>query len=626
MLQTIRDNSKGIIAKTIVGLIALTFVLWGAESLVGLGSTETPAAEVNGEDIAVIELMRGVDLQRRQLLMQMGPDADPTLLDDALMERRVLDSLIEQSLLIQSANRQGLYLSEEMLDHLIVSTPEFQLDGRFDRTQFEMVLRNAGFTPLMYRQLLRKETLADQERAAYVLSAFSTPDQVERVVRLDQQKRDLAWVRLPLLKILNETSVAESDVRELYEQRAAVLQTPEQVVLDYVMLDKNDFVDPSLVSDDEVRGIYEQMLADFVSEEERSVSHILIETTAARDELAALAKAQEIYLELQSGADFADLAQRYSDDPGSANQGGAMGYLTREVLVDDFADALFAMSEVGQISEPVQTEFGFHLVRLEATRQAEQPSFAEAAYDLRLEIAERDAEMRYVEQMERLADLSFSAADLIVPAEELDLVIERSEPISREGGSGDLGRNSRVVDAAFSSDLLRERLNSLPIELDRERTVVVRVQEHLPSRQVTYEEVRDELELELITMRATEQLEQQASAWLSALQTGEALAQLSEDYSWVEVSDADRGDSRVPSDIRQRAFAMQTHQTPGFDLMQLRDGNFAIIRLDAVQHSDTELSAEEMALMMSLLGATQGQQEYQSRVESLRNSATIKRN
>ncbi|WP_442934813.1 peptidyl-prolyl cis-trans isomerase [Nitrincola sp. A-D6] len=489
-----------------------------------------------------------------------------------------------------------------------------------------MVLRNAGFTPLMYRELLRKETLADQERSALVLSAFSTPDEIERIVRLDQQKRDLAWVRLPLLNVLNETSVSESEIRELYEQRAGSLQTPEQVVLDYVMLDKNDFVDPSLVSDDEVRGIYEQMLADFVSEEERSVSHILIETTESRDELAALAKAQEISLELEAGADFAELAQQHSDDPGSANEGGSMGYLTQDELVDEFADALFDMTEVGQVSEPVQTEFGFHLIRLDGIRQGEQPSFEQEAYDLRLEIAERDAEMRYVEQMERLADLSFSAADLIVPAEELDLVIERSEPISREGGAGELGGNSRVVDAAFSSDLLGERLNSLPIELDRERTVVVRVHEHLPSRQVTFEEVRDELELELITAQATQQLEQQASEWLDALQAGETLAQLNDDYNWVEVIDADRGDSRVPSEIRQRAFAMQGDQLPGFELMQLRDGNFAIIRLDAVQQSEADLSAEEMALMMSLLGATQGQQEYQSRVDSLRQSATVKRN
>jgi peptidyl-prolyl cis-trans isomerase D len=626
MLQSIRDNSKGIIAKTIVGLIALTFVLWGAESLISLGSKEKPAAEVNGEDIAVIDLQRGVELQRRQLLMQMGPDADPTQLDDNLMGRQVLESLIEQTLLIQSAKRQGLFLSEQMLDQLIVSTPEFQVDGKFDRNQFEMVLRNAGLTPLMYRELLRKEALTNQERAAFILSSFSTPDEVERVVRLDQQKRDLAWVRLPLLQLLNETSVTESEIRDLYEQRAADLQTSEQVVLDYVVLDKNDFVDPSQVSDDEVRGIYEQMLVDFVSEEERSVSHILIEVTDERDELAALAKAQELSLELEAGADFAELAVQNSDDPGSADQGGAMGYLAREALADEFADALFAMTEVGQVSEPVQTEFGFHLIRLDGLRQAEQPTFAESAYDLRLEIAERNAELDYVEKMERLADLSFSAADLIVPAEELELDIERSEPISRDGGPGELGRNSRVVEAAFSDDLLRERLNSLPIELDRERTVVVRVQEHLPSRQITFEEARDELELELITAKATQQLEQQASEWLIALQGGEALAQLSEDYSWVEVSDADRGDSRVPAEIRQRAFAMLDDQTPAFELMQLRDGNFAIIRLDAVHQSDVELSADEMAVMMSLLGATKGQLEYQNRVEGLRNSATIQRN
>ena len=625
MLQAIRDNSKGIIAKIIVGLIAVTFALFGLESLVGLGSKEKPAAEVNGEDIAVIDLMRGVDLQRRQLLMQMGADADPTLLDDDLLQRGVLDSLIEQALLVQSAERQGLFLSEEMIDQLIVATPEFQVDGRFDRNQFEMVLRNAGFTPLMFRELLRKETLTDQEQAAYLLSSFSTRDEVERIVRLDQQTRDVAWIRVPLLSILNDTEVSEAEIRELYDQRASSLQTSEKVVLDYVLLDRNDFVDPSLVSDDEVREIYEQMLADFSSEEQRGVSHILIEVNSERDALAALAKAQELFLELEEGADFAELARSYSDDLGSSAQGGSLGVLTHDSLVEEFADALFALDTLGEITAPVETQFGFHIIRLDDIRQTERPSFEEAAFDLRLEIAERDAEMRYVEEMERLADLSFSAADLIVPAEELDLVIERSEPISRDGGDHFLGRNSRVVDAAFSSDLLREGLNSLPIELDRERTVVVRVNEHLPSRQITFDEIRDELELELITAKASDTLEQQMRDWLTALKNGETLESLTGEFQWSVVTEADRSDSRVPSELRSRLFSMSADRTPGFDLMQQRDGSFALLRLDAVDHKDSVLSEEEMALMMSILGATLGQQEYQNRVDSLRSQATIKR-
>ena len=626
MLQAIRDNSKGIIAKIIVGLIAVTFALFGVESLIGLGSKEKPAAVVNGEDIAVIDLMRGVDLQRRQILMQMGPNADPTMLDDNLLQRGVLESLIEQSLLVQSAERQGLFLSEEMIDQLIVSTPEFQIEGRFDRNQFEMVLRSAGFTPLMYRELLRKETLMDQERAAFLLSSFSTQDEVERIVRLDQQTRDLAWVRIPLLTVLNETEVSEDEIRAAFEARTSSLQKPEQVVLDYVLIDRNDFVDPSIVSDDEVREIYEQMMAEFVSQEQRAVSHILIEINSERDPLAALAQAQELFFELQEGANFAALAQEFSDDPGSASQGGALGLLTRDALVDEFAQVLFDLNEIGDISEPVQTQFGYHIIRLDDIRETQRPTFEQAAFELRLEIAERDAEMRYVEQMERLADLSFSAADLIVPAEELDLVIERSAPITRDGGSDFLGRNSRVVEAAFSTDLLRDRLNSLPIELDRERAVVVRVHEHMPSRPLTFEEVRDELELELTTAKATETLNQKVSEWLIALQQGKALEDLNADLAWSEVVEADRADSSVPSEIRARAFAMPAETTPSFDLMQLRDGSFALLRLDDVHHANTQLSEEEMTLMMSILGATLGQQEYQNRVDSLRQSATIQRN
>lgn len=626
MLQSIRDNSKGIIAKIIVGLIALTFALFGVESLVGLGSSEKPIATVNGEAVSTQELMRGVELQRRQILSQMGPDADPTMLDDNLLNRMVLESLIERSLLSQSVEKQGLFFSEEMLDQLIVNTPQFQVDGRFDRNQFEMVLRSAGFTPLTYRELLRLETLIDQERAGYVLSSFMTRSEIERIVSLDQQTRDFAYVSLSLLPILNQVSVTEEEIRARYDQNAAALQTEERVILDYVLLEKAAFVDPEQVSDSEVESLYQQTLAEFRSEELRDAAHILIEVDEQTDALAALARIQEVKLKLEEGEDFATLARIYSDDIGSASEGGALGFMSRDMLVGPFAETLFAMETVGGISEPIQTEFGYHLIKLAGLKQEEMPSRADLEMELRYEIAERDAERFYVEALERLADLSFSSADLIAPSEELGLDVMTSEAISREGGTGLLGGHPRVVDAAFSQDVLRDRLNSLPIELNRERAVVLRLNEHQPSRQVTFEEARDSIELELITEVAKKQLRAQADAWLASFKNGEVPQDMSDDYSWVEITGVNRGAQDVSSEIRNAAFAMSSEELPAFEVISLRNGNFALLRLDEVNRVEADLTEDEMAFMLSFLGSNQGQIDYEGRVEGLRQAATIERN
>lgn len=626
MLQTIRDNSQGIIAKVIVGLIALTFALWGVESLVGLGSKEKAPASVNGEEISAQELFRGVELQRRQILSQMGEAADPTQIDENLLRRMVLEDLIERTLLTQSAAKQGLYLSEEMLDQLIVMTPQFQIDGRFDRNQFEAVLRGAGFTPLMYRELLRMETLIEQEQAAYALSSFVTPSEVERLVALDQQTRDFAFVRFPLLPEMNRVAVSDDEIQALYETRAAQLQAPEKVILEYLLLERDQFVDPDAVSDEEVERLWQQMVAEFQSEEERSASHILIEINSERDALAALAQIQSLHLELEAGASFEDLAREFSDDPGSSAAGGSIGFVTQEMLVGPFADTLFSL-EPGQVSTPVETEFGYHLIRLDEVRAMAPPSLAEVAFDLRMEVAERDAERRYVEEIERLADLTFSAADLSLPAEELGIEVQTSEAIARDGTGDPLGRHARVLEAAFSQDVLRERLNSAPIELNRHTTLVVRVKEHLPARALSFTEVRQELEMELLTEKARAQLNTRIQDWKEALRQGQSLEDLTQDYSWTALQGANRGAADVPTDIRNHVFALQLPaEGAAFSQLALADGSQVLVRLEAIHENATELTAEEMRLMQSILGSNQGQQEYQARLQSLRDAARIERN
>lgn len=622
MLQSIRENSKGIIAKVIVGLIIVTFALFGVESLVGLANSEKAPAEVNGEEISNQDLQRGIELQRRQLLAQMGENGNPADIDENQLRRMVLQALIDQEVRLQSAESQDLYLSEAMIDQMIVRTPDFQIDGRFDRNQFEAVLRGAGFTPLMYRELLRKEQLIAQERNAFQLSAFATEQQVDRLLKLDRQTRDVAWAELPLEQFLQAAEVSDAELEARYQEQQERFMTQPQVVLSYVELSQADFVKPDSITDAELQSAYEQELARFQASEERAAAHILFEEDAQEQ---AEAVRQRI---LDGELSFAEAAQEFSADPGSAEQGGDLGYNGRGVFTGPFEDTLFAMRP-GELSEPVRTEFGYHLIQLNDVRSSEPPAFEEMAAELRRELAQSRAEAEYVAALEQLADLSFSAGDLDVPAEELGLEIHQTEPFAENGSASGLAANPRVLKAAFSDELMREGLNSDPIELDRETTVVVRVKEQIPARQLTLDEVRDELATELRHEQAEMALQAHLDQVLAALESGQTLSEVAAELSWNETAAAEREQADMPVAVNRKAFELPrpTGDKASFAAVSMPGGDRALVRVSAVHEPDlSEVDADLKRQMAAFLASRNGQLDYQLHVEALTEAAEIERN
>ncbi|GGC02652.1 peptidylprolyl isomerase [Marinobacterium zhoushanense] len=625
MLQTIRENSQGIIAKVIVGLIALTFALWGVESLVSLTNKEPAPAEVNGEDITNQELFQGMELQRRQLLAQMGENADPSAIDENMLRQMVIEGLISRKVMLQSANEMGFHLSDQMVDQIIVSTPQFQLDGKFDRDQYEAVLRSAGFTPLMYRDLIRKEKLIQQAQAGYMLSEFTTGEELERLISLDRQVRDLAYVTLEADPA--EINIDEQELQAAYDKQAASLVTEERVAVDYVLLDRTALAKPDEVSESEIKAAYEQMIAGFKSEEQRSARHILIDINSERDADAALARAQELRQEIEAGADFAEAAKRESADLGSAQEGGELGFNGRGVFVEPFEDALFDLKP-GEVSEPVRTEFGYHLIKLEAIKATEAPTLAEAESDLRDQVAQDKAELDYVAALERLSDLAFSSNDLQPVSEELGLRIRSTELFSRAGGSDLVSSSQKAIDAAFTDQVLNDQLNSDPIELDSGRTLVLHLREHQKPRQLGFDEVRERIESQLRAEKAAAQLAEQADSWLLALREGKTLAELDADKAWEEAEAVDRGDQSVPAAVLREAFAMARPEgeAPRYSSVALRNGSRVIVALKGVTDGSTELSDEERKALSTMIANQRGQQIYQMHSEELRQRAEVEIN
>jgi len=625
MLQSIRDNSQGIIAKIIVGLIAVTFALFGVESLVSLTAGSNAPATVNGEEISQQDLYQGVQLQRRQMLAQMGEDADPTLLDENLISNMVLEGLIDQSILVQSAQNQGLTFSDGMIDQLILTTKEFQLDGKFDRTQFEMTLRNAGLTPLMYRSIVRKEKVTEQERVAFMLSAFTLNDELKAINVLQNQTRDLRYFTLPADEVRAEVAVTDEAVADYYAENSAQFMSEEQVAIEYLLLERSKLEQNIKVTDEELQSAYQQLVDGFQAQEKRHAAHIFIEISDQQDDTAAKAKIDAIAERLNGGEQFEELAKAESQDPASAEMGGDLGVNEKGVYSTEFEDVLYGL-EKGAVSQPVRTEFGYHIIKLIDTVASSVPSFEVSQQGLRADLISQKSEEEYVTQLEQLADISFSSGDLVEPSEELNLEIQKSELFSRSGNEDPITSNNKILAVAFDQELISEGLNSTPVELDSGRAVVLRIVEHQLPREKEQEEVADQIRALLAEQQVATALSDKATAILAKLQSGEAFDAVAAGKEVMTLTAVNRSQRELPQELLNAAFKMvKPVDGTTFGEVDLIDGSKAILAVDAVGQQDIELQADELRFMGMMLNTRQGQQDYQDHLNQLKDKAEIEK-
>ena len=451
MLQNIRDNSQGWIAKTIIGIIVALMAFTGIEAIFQASTnTKQDVAKVNGEAITQTELSQAVDMQRRELMQRFGKDFDASLLDEKLLRDAALKGLIDRKLELQGAADSKFGFSEAALDQVILQTPQFQVDGKFNAERFDQVIRQLGYSRLQFRQMLSQEMLIGQVRNGIGASAFVTDAQVLAFARLEKQTRDFATVNIKA----NPAAVklTDDEVKAYYDQHAKEFMTPDQVVIDYLELKKSSFFDQVTVKDDELQAAYEKETANL--SEQRRAAHILIEVNDKVTDAQAKAKIEEVQARLAKGEQFEALAKEFSQDPGSASNGGDLGFAGPGVYDPDFEAALYALNK-DQVSAPVRSTFGWHLIKLLGVEAPEVPSFASLKGKLTHELKNQQVEQRFVEATKQLEDAAFEASDLAQPASDLKLTVHTSAPFGRDGGEG-VAANRAVVTAAFSPEVLDE--------------------------------------------------------------------------------------------------------------------------------------------------------------------------
>lgn len=623
MLQVFRDNTQSIIVKIIIGFIIITFALFGVDSLIGLAGKPPAPIVVNGTDITEQELQNAVDLQRRQLISQMGENVDPSLLDDGLIRGAVVENLVEREVLRQAAVNDKMAVSDELIDRTILTTPEFQTDGSFDRNRFESVLRNVGMTKLSFRDYLRNEMLLGQDRTGFVASSFALPGELNTLTALDRQTRDIYLAEFPLGE-LTDVQISDAEIAERYEAEKANLQSEEQLALHYVELNKQRIAQSVEIDEEELQRQYDQLLGTFTADEARDAAHILIASGEDRSDAEAQTLIDEIADKLAQGEDFAELAQSYSEDPGSAEEGGYLGLVEKGIMVPEFEDALFAMEE-GQVSAPVRTDYGYHLIKLNRIDVQEPPTFEQVRAQLENEQQLSAAENLFVERSEELDDLRFSTPDLQEVSDILGLKLQTTDFFGREGGDSALTQNPKVLQAAFSEEVLRMKENSGLIELDRDHIIVVNLAEYRPSRQLELEEVADQLRQQLAVEKRIEQRRQEVQALAESIQSAD---QLQGTDQWQIVSNVSRADARLAPEVQEKLFRLAPPEEGGVTTALIDQGTagIALIAMTAVNDGADDLDPMQKQSLTAFYASHQGQLDYQGRVEHLKAVAEVERN
>ncbi|MBK5964271.1 peptidylprolyl isomerase [Thiocystis minor] len=631
MLQTIRDRAQGWIAWVIVVLISVPFALWGIQSYLGVGG-EPIAAKINGVEIPARDLDRRVQEARIELRERLGAAYDLAEFTDKQLRAEVLDEMVREVLLLDATRRLGLRVSDREIQLQVLSESAFQKDGRFDQDSYERILELQGMTPALFEARLRQQMTGTQLVRAVSGSEFVTRSELSQYQRLAQQKRELTYARFPVADFSSTEPIDETAITAYYESNAARFQTPEQVKLDYLILDASTLSGTAEIGEEELRRHYDDDQARFSQPERRKVGHLLLSVPSDADEAVAnqvLSEIKAVRDRILAGESMDELAKQLSNDPGSAAKGGSLGMIEKGVMVPAFEQVAFTLP-VGELSEPVRTQFGYHLIRVDEIVPSVVKPFEEVRDQLRAELAKQSADTLFYELGERLANLVYESPDsLESAAEELGLDIQQSDWIGREGGEGILGQ-PKVLAAAFSNEVLVEGNNSDLIEPERDslQAIVLRVVEHRLAATKPLDEVREEIIAEIGREKARLAAQTAAESAVSKLRDGADWAATLGTLKLEEPGLVDRQATSVPAPILDTAFTLPAPSEGSISVgtAALDHGDAAVVRLIRVQ--DGEIKSEEAgqtAPEASMLSQLMARQLYADMLRDMESRANIER-
>lgn len=626
MLENIRENSQGLVAKIILGFIILTFAVAGIGSYTN--SVDTSVAEVNGVKISQAEFDKAYQNQRNSMAQQYGEMFETLAADENYManfRNGVVDNLITSELLDQASDQLAIRVSDETIKEYIREIPAFQVDGKFDNNTYLARINQMGYYQSSdFRDAVRVDMTRRQLALAVEATEFSLPYQVEQLQSLQSQKRDLKYATISAKQFESVIEVSETEISDYYQANQINFQNEEKIKLDYITIDVNEIAKTIEVTEQDLENYYNDHIANYRQTEQRRVSHILIE--ASEDKAAAKAQIEEIKARLDAGEDFATLAQELSADVFSGENGGDLEWIEPGAMDEAFDEAAFALTNVGDVSDVVETEFGFHLIKLTDYKAEQTKPLADVIDELRVTVSTEQAQNKYFELQQQAGQLSFEVPDsLDDAAHAIGVEVKTSDWLTRNGNNAPFD-NFKVLDAAFSDLVKQEQLNSDIIEVSDSLAMVVRLNEYQPANVKALAEVTDEIKALLVAEKAQQQAQDAAQELVAALQAGETVeAKLTElNATFEEKADVARYGSQLDANLVREAFKLPHPAADNtvVSSVAMLNGDLAVVEVTAVKNDET---AEKSPRLAQQLTQQVAQIAFRGYVEALKADAEIKR-
>lgn len=625
LIQQLRDGSDGILAKVIIGLIIIVFGLFGFGSITTFLAPVPKVATVNGEEVTQQAMEVAVERNRR-LLQARGVPLDQ--IDEDELRDNVLRGLISREILSQATDEFDLYFSDALIDGEIVTSDVFKVDGVFNADQFQNVISSAGYTPLVYRDEMRTDSLFNQMLTGIRQSAFVTEAESKRYSSLLSQTRDLAYLQIRVDGLIDEVSISDEEIADYYADRSGDFVTEETVNLQYLELKHEQLAAELEVDEEALEQYYRENQGDYSTDESRRVAHVLIEASDDLSMEEAQVKANEVYERIKQGEDFSALARDESDDVGSRDNGGDLGFNPQGTFFPEFEAAAYDLA-LNQVSEPVETEIGYHIIKVLEIEEAVQPTLADVRVEVEQLYRMSATEDAFVTGSSRLAELLFEAIDLEAPAAELGLEVQSTGNLSRDSTHFLMANNS-VAAAAFSADVLIDGNNSDLLELSDSHHVGIRVKEHSPSVTRSLAEVTEDIRYILQRGKAEALAGTRADSIVDSINGGSLSQYVANEYGldWVMAPSLSRFSRDIDPLVMREAFKLPrpANDKESLGTAILPNGDSLVLRVSEVTNRpSSELIEAEVASVRENLASQLGLMDFQEFEDALTAEASIQR-
>lgn len=614
-------HEKKRVVQVVLLLLILPFALWGVSSYKGSSGRGNALATVDGEKITQQDFDNGMRQQQNRMRQMMGANYDQAMFDQPAIKQSILNNLVNQRLLQSKAHAAGLVVPDEQLAQVIAGIAAFQKDGKFDKQQYEAALSAQNLSPLMFEARVRQQLTMGQLADSYSRNGYASVAAADNLIRLNEQQRVIRVAQISPDAFIKRVKVDDAAIKDYYDKNQHEFEVPEQARVEYVMFSVAALQAQEQVSDAEIKQYYEAHRSEFGTPEQRNAAHILIsvaQDAPDADKQTAKAKAEKILKQVKHDpAKFAELAKKYSEDPGSAEQGGALGFFNRGMMVKPFEDAAFAMKP-GEISGLVRSDFGFHIIKLLAIKPAKTKPLSEVRDTIVLHLKQQKANDAFAELADKFSNTVYEQSDSLKPAAELvKMPVQQSGWLSK-GMAGKQPWTEKALEAVFSDEVLKEKRNSSAIEVAPNTLLAVRLLEHKPAATRSLAEVKVGIRTKLQRQQASELAVKQGKEVLAALQHGDKAK-----VSWKPAQTITRVQRLgLEPELAHAVFRAKTDKLPAYVGVESMNGGYALARIDAVKESGAIDDAKRARYLQQLRQLT-GEELFKAYLADARAHAKI---